>query len=137
AAVGALLGVVVAYGMVRAMAGAFASTGDIHLSYAVRPASVVVGYTLGVLLTFCVVAFSAWRVSRMNIVSAIRNLGDPPAEKSRRRRWLLGVGGVGVGATVAWAAVQAQNGVALGFAVMLIILGLVPIARALGLPERA
>ena len=55
-----------------------------------RPRTIVVAYAIGVLLTFVVVAFSAWRVSRMNIVTAIRNLPEPPAERGTRRRWLLG-----------------------------------------------
>src|SRR5581483_288975 len=117
AAVGAALGVGVAYGMVLAIAAAVGAESDITISYSVRAASVVVAYAIGVLLTFAVVAFSAWRVSRMNIVSAIRNLSDPPAEKSRRRRWLLGIAGVAAGATIAWAAVKAQNGVSLDFGV--------------------
>ena len=29
-------------------------------------------------------------MSRMNIVTAIRNLPEPPAERGRRRYWLLG-----------------------------------------------
>ena len=60
------------------------------ISYSVKPASLVLAYTIGVLLTLAVVAFSAWRVSRMNIVTAIRDLPDPPDEKGRRRRWILG-----------------------------------------------
>ena len=48
-------------------------------------ASVVIAYAIGVLLTLAVVAFSAWRVSRMNIVTAIRNLPEPPPAHGRRR----------------------------------------------------
>jgi putative ABC transport system permease protein len=136
AAVGVLLGVVVAYGMVLAMAGAFASA-DIHISYSVGAESLVLGYSLGVLLTLAVVAFSARRVSRMNIVSAIRNLGDPPSAKTSRRRWLLGIGGIVLGALLATAGVVAQDGVTLGLGVSVAILSLVPVLRALGAPDRA
>jgi putative ABC transport system permease protein len=136
AAVGVLLGVVVAYAMVIAMAGAFASA-DIHISYSVGAESLVLGYSLGVLLTLAVVAFSARRVSRMNIVSAIRNLGDPPAAKTSRRRWLLGIGGIVLGALLATAGVVAQDGVTLGLGVSVAILSLVPVLRALGAPDRA
>ena len=86
AAVGALIGVAVAYGMVIAMASAFASTSDLAIGYDVRTTSVVLAYSLGVLLTLAVVAFSAWRVSRMNIVAAIRNLPDAPVHRARHRR---------------------------------------------------
>ena len=59
------------------------------ISYSVTPASLAVGYAIGVLLTLVVVAFSAWRVSRMNIVDArSATCPSPRAEKARRRRWL-------------------------------------------------
>ncbi|MGZ4307926.1 MAG: ABC transporter permease [Gaiellaceae bacterium] len=136
AAVGVLLGVVVAYAMVLAMAGAFAGTG-LHISYSVGAESLVISYTLGVLLTLAVVAFSARRVSRMNIVSAIRNLGDPPAADTSRRRRLLGIGGIALGALLAAAGVIAQDAVTLGLGVSLVIFSLVPVLLALGAPERA
>jgi putative ABC transport system permease protein len=79
AAVGALIGIVVAYGMVLALASAFGQMADFSIAYSVKPTSVVIAYAIGVLLTFVVAAVSAWRVSRMNIVSAIRSL------HSRRR----------------------------------------------------
>src|SRR5579884_224449 len=137
AVVGALAGVLVAYGMVLAMAHAFAATSTIHISYSVSAASIAVGYSLGVLLTLVVVAFSAWRVSRMNIVSAIRNLGDPPVEKARRRRWLVGLGGIVVGAVLAAGGVHAKDGIVLGLGVALLLLSLVPLLRTAGAPERA
>src|SRR5205823_5090656 len=114
AAVGALIGIAVAYGMVLVMAGAFDTSGDFHISYSVKPTSVVLAYTIGVLLTLAVVAFSAWRVSRMNIVSAIRNLADPPPEKARRRRWVLGIAGIALGAALAAWGVHARVAISLG-----------------------
>src|ERR1041385_1317256 len=85
AAVGAFVGIGVAYVMVLIMAGAFAETSAFHVSYSVTPRTMVVAYSLGVLLTFIVVGASASRVNRMNIVTAIRNLPEPPAERGRRR----------------------------------------------------
>ena len=138
AAIGVLLGVAVAYGMVLVMATAFGQAfGDFQISYSVKPASLVVSYAIGVLVTLAVVAFSAWRVSRMNIVSAIRDLPDPPAEKGRRRRWILGIVGLLFGGLVAVSGVSAEDAVALGLGVALIIMSFVPILHALGLPDRA
>ena len=54
-----------------------------------RPRSLVIAYALGVLLTFVVVALSAWRVSLLNIVAAVRGLPEPVARARRpapRRR---------------------------------------------------
>ena len=76
AAVGAAFGVVIAFGMVSVLADAFGSTG-LDIERAVSPRSLVIAYALGVLLTFVVVAVSAWRVSRLNIVAAVRGLPEP------------------------------------------------------------
>ncbi|HET7556090.1 MAG TPA: FtsX-like permease family protein, partial [Gaiellaceae bacterium] len=78
ALVGVLLGVAIAYGMVIAMAMAFSGVEDVTISYSVSATSLVLGYAIGVLLTLAVVVFSARRVSRMNIVTAIRDLPEPP-----------------------------------------------------------
>ena len=135
--VGVLLGVGVAYGMVLAMASAFSTAADFKISYSVRPTTFLLGYAIGVLLTLAVVAFSAWRVSRMNIVTAIRNLPEPSAEKERRRRRYFGVAALLFGALLVLSGIKAKDAVILGLGFSLVVLGLVPIVRAFGLPERA
>ena len=134
AAVGALLGIAVAYVMVLVMAGAFnEQQGGLHITYSVTARTVIVAYALGMLLTFAVVTASAWRVSRMNIVTAIRSLPDPPAKTHTRKRWLLGAS--------RWDSVRsdrlrhaAENAITLGFGVSLLLLGAVPVAERLGAP---
>ncbi len=136
AAVGAFLGIAVAYVMVLLMAGAFAATSDLDMVYAVEPRSVIVAYAIGVLFTLVVVAFSAWRVSRMNIVTAIRNLPEPTAKKAGRRRWLLGALAVGFGGFLAALGVGQRDAIVLGLGVSAILLGAVPLARAAGVRDR-
>jgi len=135
--VGVLLGVAVAYGMVLAMASAFATSEDFHISYSVKPSTFLLGYAIGVLLTLVVVAFSAWRVSRMNIVTAIRNLPEPPERTRRRRSLVFGAVAVLFGAALGVSGVGSKDAVMLGLGVSLVILGLVPLLQALGVPERA
>ena len=137
AAVGALIGIGVAYLMVLAIASAFGGLADIEIGYSVKPTSVVIAYAIGMLLTFAVVGFSARRVSRMNIVSAIRNLDEPPAGKARRRRWLLGLAGLVFGALLLVSGASQDNGVTIGLGATVAILSLVPLARLTRLPERA
>ena len=137
AAVGVLLGIGVAYGMVLAMAAAFSGVEDLQISYTVKPTTFVLGYSIGVLLTLAVVVFSARRVSRMNIVTAIRDLPEPPREKGRKRRLLWAALGLLAGAALAVSGVSSKDAVVLGFGVSLVILSLVPILQLLGLPERA
>jgi putative ABC transport system permease protein len=136
AAVGVLVGAAVAYGMALVMSSAFAGVGDFTISYAVKPASLALAYAVGVLLTFSVVTFSAWRVSRMNISTAIRNLPEPLAPEKGKRRWLLGVAGLLLGALLAFSGVSSKQGVVLGLGVSLVIVSLVPLVRLAGVPER-
>ena len=136
AAVGAFVGIGVAYVMVLIMAGAFADTSAFDVSYSVSPRTMVVAYSLGVLLTFVVVGASAWRVSRMNIVTAIRNLPEPPAARGGGRHWLLGGAVLLLGTFLIASGVSAKNAITLGFGVSLVLLGLVPVSERLGVPDR-
>jgi putative ABC transport system permease protein len=80
ALVGTGLGVLVAFGMARIMARIFANI-DIAIQPHVTPRSLVIAYSLGVVLTFLTVTFSSWRVSYINIVRAIRDIPEPPVPK--------------------------------------------------------
>jgi putative ABC transport system permease protein len=137
AAVGVLVGAAVAYGMALAMASAFGGLGDFRISYAVKPASLALAYAVGVLLTFAVVTFSAWRVSRMNISTAIRNLPEPRTPEKRRRRWALPIAGIVFGGLLAAAGISGKEAIVLGLGVSFLILSLVPLLRLAGVPERA
>ncbi|HSB39059.1 MAG TPA: FtsX-like permease family protein [Gaiellaceae bacterium] len=136
AAVGVLLGVAVAYGMVLAMAAAFSSAEDFTITYSVKPTTFLLGYSIGVLLTLLVVVVSARRVSRMNIVTAIRDLPEPPREKGRRRRLVWAALGLVAGALLVVSGVSSKEAVVLGLGVSLVILSLVPILHQLGLRDR-
>lgn len=124
ALVGAALGVLVAYGMVFALGGVFASVPGFHLGFAVKPASLVVAYTIGVLLTLAVLAYSASRVSRMNIVSAIRNLADPVEKRGDRRKWVGTIVLLLIAALLIDSGAGSKDGITLGFGVSLLIFGL-------------
>ncbi len=136
AAVGALVGIVIAYGMVAVMGSTFATTSDLQVGFAVKPASIVIAYAIGVLLTFAVVAFSAWRVSRMNIVTAIRDLPEPPVDKARKRRSALAAAGIVFGALLAISGANSKAATPFNLGVSLLILSMVPLARLAGIRER-
>src|SRR5258707_6501001 len=46
------------------------------LKLTLQPRSLVIAYCLGVIFTFCSVGISAWVVSRMTVVDALRNLPE-------------------------------------------------------------
>jgi len=138
AAVGALLGAAVAYGMVLAIASAFgAADGDagLQVEYSVSPRSLFVAFAIGALLTLLVVAFSAWRVSVMTISTAIRNLPEPPVAH-RRRKIVLAVLGIALGAMLTMSGVTGEAATPLMLGVSLILIGFVPILRLARVPER-
>jgi putative ABC transport system permease protein len=72
---GVALGILVSLGMVRLMAPLFGAT-DFEIRAHIEPRSLVVSFCLGGLVTFLTVAFSSWRVSRLNVVAAIRDLPE-------------------------------------------------------------
>lgn len=79
---GTLLGVAVGYFLMAASAKIFASSqvtqGAILDSFTVTSQTLLVAYVVGFLLTLVTVALSSARVSRLNIVRAIRSIPEPP-----------------------------------------------------------
>ena len=135
ALVGAALGAAVAYGMVALIARALGTTG-LDVQFAVTGRSLAVAYAIGVLLTLGVVALSAWRVSRMTVAAAIRDLPEPLAPR-RRRRLVLAVCTVGAGALMAVSGAAAASATPLMLGVSIVLIGLVPLACVAGVGERA
>lgn len=136
AVIGAVLGLLLALGMVRAIAGALSGSGIVTIRYDLTWTSFVVALALGALLTLTVVLLAAWRVSRLNIVAAVRNLPQPPRRRRRRSTWLVVLGClVGGGALVA-AAVPTHSAVALLVGGSLLLFTLAPVVRSLGGSDR-
>ena len=92
AAIGVLIGLAVSALIVTVanrFIGAFEDSFRFTNHFTAR--SAIVAYCLGMLISFGTVAFSAYRVSRMNIVTAIRGLPEPlvlPVERSLKIRLL-------------------------------------------------
>jgi putative ABC transport system permease protein len=138
AAAGALLGVVVAFGMVFLLSSALGSADadeGLQIQFAVTPQSLLIAFGLGLLLTFVVVAVSAWRVSVMTISTAIRNLPEPPVARGRRRL-VLALMGLLVGAAFIFMGLSSKSATPLLLGVSLSIMSLVPLLRLVGVPER-
>ncbi|MFQ5796303.1 MAG: ABC transporter permease [Candidatus Bipolaricaulia bacterium] len=87
ALVGVLAGIGVGYILVSVMARIFGGVDeDFILTRRFELRSVIVSYCLGMLLTFVTVFFSSYRVSRLNIVAAIRDLPEIFAETQEPSR---------------------------------------------------
>ena len=138
AAVGALLGAVIAYAMVLGIASAFGAGDEdagFQVQYAVTFRGLFVAFAIGGLLTLLVVAFSAWRVSMMTISTAIRNLPEPRLPH-RRRKLVLGIVWIALGALLTMSGAGSAAATPLMLGISLILIGLVPILRAFGVSER-
>lgn len=135
AGVGALLGLAISYGMVFVMAKAFATFG-VDIRHDFQPRSLIIAYTLGMLLTFAVVTVSAWRVSVLNIVTAIRALPDNPKRGGGRWTWALGFLAFALGAALGYAGYDGKQATPFMLGVSFGIVGLVPLLRGVRLPDR-
>jgi putative ABC transport system permease protein len=132
--VGSALGVGVAYIISRAFASIF---GDFaHVEPSISATSVLAGYCLGVVITFIAVVVSSWRISRLNIVAAVRDLPD---NASSRRSWktLLWQGlMVAGGALLTMQGISSSSAFPFMTGVSLLILAGALILRQLGLSGR-
>jgi putative ABC transport system permease protein len=138
ALVGALLGALVALGMVVVMADAFgAADADegLQIEFAVSARSLLIAFGLGLLLTFLVVAISAWRVSVMTISTAIRNLPEPPVAR-RRRRLVLALVGLAIGSLLAVSGATSDTATPVMLGISLVFVSLVPLLELARVPER-
>ncbi len=78
AAVGALLGLAVAFVLVLVLAQIFSEALGFGITFHFNWQGFLIAYSLGVVLTFATVAFSSFRIANLNIVRAIRDLPEPP-----------------------------------------------------------
>jgi len=85
-AAGAALGVGAAILLARSL-GIFLADSNLAIIPRVSLRSALIGYSLGLVITFVTVTISSVRISRVNIIAAIRDL-DLPA-LPRERQWVL------------------------------------------------
>jgi ABC-type lipoprotein release transport system permease subunit len=87
AMVGAGLGILVAFGIAEIMARIFSEFG-LSIQPHVTARSIVISYSLGIVLTYLTVVISSWRVSNLNIVAAIRDLPEAEATNPEQATWI-------------------------------------------------
>ncbi|MEZ4571433.1 MAG: ABC transporter permease [Thermomicrobiales bacterium] len=80
--IGVTLGALAAVGIAQGMKVVFGSYAPIEAH--VTPRSLLVAYALGMAITFLTVVASSWKISRVNIVAAVRDIPDMVA---RKRKW--------------------------------------------------
>jgi len=135
ALVGVGLGVLVTWAIAGIMARLIQDT-NLELAVHVEPRSLIVAFTLGMLVTFVTVMVSSWRVSRLNIVRAIRDIPEPVVEKLGRRWFALGLVLLILGFLLGVIGKMADQASALYMGVSIVIIGVALILRSRGAKER-
>src|SRR3989440_6064216 len=90
AALGALAGLGLGYVMVYFF-DRLVPHGDVVVTFHFDPASVLTAFVAGTALTWVTILLASWRVSRLNIVRAIRDLPDPGTPQRSRDVLIAGV----------------------------------------------
>jgi putative ABC transport system permease protein len=134
-AIGSVAGVGVGWLMVRVIGEAFAGSG-FTVRFATSPENVVIAFCLGMVLTFAVVLISSWRVSRLNVVRAIRDIPEPDNKGRSVKGVLLALATPLAGAGMVWQGLQAEQMGLYMLGLSLLIVGAALVARVLRVPER-
>jgi putative ABC transport system permease protein len=134
-ALGSVAGVGVGWLMVRVIGKAFAGSG-FEISFATSPENVVIAFCLGMVLTFAVVLISSWRVSRLNVVRAMRDIPEPDGKGRSVKGVLLTLATPVAGTGLLWQGLQVEQMGLYMLGLSLIIVGAALVARVLRVPDR-
>jgi putative ABC transport system permease protein len=137
-ALGSVLGVGVGWVMVRAIGQAFAQFDDFgfEVAFATSPQNVVVAFTLGMVLTFLIVLVSSWRVSRLNVIRAIRDIPEPDKQGRTVKGAILALLTPIAGVLAVWQGLEAEQLGLYMLGLSLLIVGAALVARIFRLPDR-
>jgi putative ABC transport system permease protein len=136
-AVGSLAGVGVGWVMVRLLGKGFAGGSEnFRIAFATSPRNVVLAFCMGMVLTFAIVLISSWRVSRLNVVRAIRDIPEP--DRKGRTLWGMVVAVLLplAGAAAFWQGLATQTMAFYLGGISLVLIGVALLARVLGVPDR-
>lgn len=89
---GAALGIGVGWAIVKVAAPIFGGFGDFSLDliFNFDPQSLITGFCAGVLISMATIVITSLRISRINIIRAIRDLPEPKIYKAKTRTVVLG-----------------------------------------------
>ena len=136
-AIGSVAGVGVGWVMVRLLGQGFAGGSEgFRIIFSTSVQNVILAFCMGMVLTFAVVLLSSWRVSRLNVVRAIRDIPEP--DKRGRGVWGIVVAVLTpiAGAVSFWQGFATETVAFYLGGLSLMIIGLALLARVLGLPDR-
>ncbi|MCA8965494.1 MAG: ABC transporter permease, partial [Planctomycetes bacterium] len=133
AALGSIVGI--AFGRLIAWrADAILSSGrevdTLDLTFAISRSTIATGFSAGLVIALVTILATSIRISRLNVIAAVRDLPDQPGRRLRRRLVTPGLGVSALG--VAWTVAAGMGGNAYGVMTgpVLALLGLAPLLVA-------
>ena len=137
AIVGAVIGVALGLALVEAVSAIVSQTiEEFTLTPHVQPVSFLTAFLAGGVLTFLTVILSARRISRLNIVRAIKDLPEPQEVGSRSGPLVRAAITFLLGVLIFVSAFQAAHLPFFGLGISVIVLGIAIGVRAFGVPQR-
>ena len=133
--IGAALGVAATFGIA---AGLKAFFGDyVPVEAHVEPRSMIVAYCLGVVITFASVLISSWKISRINIVAAIRDMPDHVSPRRKKSTLVWATLLTLVGGFLALAGSAPDQHLLFSSGMSILPFGIALYLRFFGVPSRA
>lgn len=132
--VGSALGVGASVGIANAMKFLFGQY--VPIEPHVEPRSMIIAYCLGVVITFVTIVVSSWKVSKLNVVAAIRDIPDVATSKRKLGTLIWGVVMLTAGVLMALAGLSGDKAFFFYAGASLIPFGAAQILRYLGVPSR-
>jgi putative ABC transport system permease protein len=140
AVVATALGVVVGIGLGRVLvawsAAAFSTEHNrFDLFFTVKGGGLAQSFAIAFAVSLITIVGTSWRVARLNIIRAIRDIAEPPARK-RKRVVVAGLGLAALGVVLTMQAAPSEDGFGLLIGPVLALLGLAPILSRFFAPKR-
>lgn len=132
--VGSALGVAATWGIAKGMSALLGEMLTIEPNVTSR--SLVVAYTLGMVITFMTVVASSWKVSRLNIVAAVRDIPDVVVATRKKSGLVWGIVFLLLGGLLTMQGLGGDAAFPFYTGMSLLPLGLARITRFFGAPSR-
>jgi len=132
AALGTIVGIGVGRVIVIVASGLFAGggpagQGGLDLLFTATRASTSAGFFLGFLISLVTVVLTSVRVSRLNVIRAIRDLPEPTVHKRRAITLVAGAFGVVVGALVTMGGISGESAASVLLGPCVVAVGAIPL----------
>lgn len=108
---GTLIGLGIGWALINGFLGAIEDTGTIPFYF--KNSSVVIAFTLGTLITLGTVAYSASKISKLNIVRSIRSISEPRLRKGSMKSVYQGIALIALGSLITLVGVSGEGSLVL------------------------